>query len=129
MKIDEKCRYSKEHEWAREDGEGVVVGISDYAQVELGDIVFVDLPEVGTAVKAGDSVATVESVKAVSDIYSPIDGEVVKVNEELSDAANLVNESPFESGWIVALKPSDKGQLEELMDAASYQKYLDEISK
>lgn len=129
MKIDPACRFTKEHEWAREEARGVRVGISDYAQIELGDVVFVELPEVGKKVSVGESFANVESVKAVSEIYAPLSGTVVEVNAALSDSPQLVNESPFEKAWMVLIEPSDKSELEGLMDAASYQAYIAEVSK
>lgn len=129
MKIDNTCRFTKEHEWAREEASGVRVGISDYAQVELGDVVFVELPEVGAQVKVGETFANVESVKAVSDIYAPVSGKVIEVNRALADSPQLVNESPFDGAWMVLVEPSDKSELEELMDSAAYEEYIAEVSK
>ena len=129
MNIDNSCKYTKDHEWAKEEAEGIKVGISDYAQIELGDVVFVELPEVGTEVSAGSAFANVESVKAVSDIYAPVDGKIVAINEALNDAPELVNESPFEGAWMVVIEPSDKSQLDALMSAEDYQSYIDEVSK
>ena len=113
-------RYTNEHEWAREEGNVVRIGITDYAQQELGDIVFVELPEPGTEVKAGDSFATLESVKAASDLYAPIDGKVTAANPKLEEKPELVNELPYGEGWFVELEPTDKSQLESLMDATAY---------
>ena len=107
----------------------VVVGITDYAQLELGDVVFVELPGEGDSVSKGDSFGTVESVKAVSDLYSPVDGTVVAVNEGLADAPESVNSSPFEEGWMIKVQPSDASQLEEMMDAGAYAAFVDELSK
>ncbi|EKT54995.1 glycine cleavage system protein GcvH [Providencia rettgeri] len=113
--------YTREHEWLRDEGNGeFTVGITEHAQETLGDMVFVDLPEVGTAVSAGDDVAVVESVKAASDIYAPLSGEIVAVNGELNDAPELVNEQPYQEGWIFRIKASDTTELADLIDAAGY---------
>lgn len=116
MNVPEDLRYAKSHEWLRADG---TVGITDHAQSELSDVVFVDLPKVGRKVKAGETVAVVESVKAASDIYSPADGEVVAVNADLADNSALVNTDPFGAGWMFQLK-LDGGAPSSLMDAAGY---------
>lgn len=129
MKVDAGCRYTKDHEWAKEEGEGVKVGISDYAQIELGDVVFVELPEVGATFSAGDAFANVESVKAVSDVYAPVSGTVTQVNEALNDSPELVNESPYEGAWMIVLEPSDKSELDALMNAEAYKSHIDEVSK
>jgi len=122
-------RYTKEHEWTKDEGGVVKIGITDYAQTELGDVVFVDLPQVGKVVKAGESVANVESVKAVSDIYAPVSGSVVEVNASLASSPELINSSPTADGWIVTLKPDNAADLNSLMDEASYSQYISEISK
>lgn len=125
MKIPEKYRFSREHEWVTDEGDGIVlIGISHHAQDALGDIVFVELPAVGTEFEKDDDLGVVESVKTVSDIYAPISGEVVAVNEELEDAPELVNESPYEGGWIVRMKMSNPAELEELFDASGYESFL-----
>jgi len=129
MKAKEGLFYTKEHEWAKEEGPLVVVGITDFAQSELGDVVFVDLPEVGRTVNKGDSLLTVESVKAVSDVYAPLSGTVKEVNTALSDAPEKLNEDPFKDGWIVKLEVEDSAQLKSLMDSAAYSEFLAEISK
>ena len=129
MSVPDNCKYTKEHEWARQDDSKVVVGITEYAQMELGDVVFVELPEPGASVSAGESFGTVESVKAVSDIYSPVDGTVVEVNENLADSPELLNESPFENGWLVAIEPSDAAQLDALMSPSDYDSLVGELSK
>ncbi len=116
--------YSKDHEWAGKDGEILVVGISDHAQSELGDIVFVELPNVGDSVKAGDSFGTVEAVKTVAELYAPVSGEIVEVNEALADNAEIINQSPYQEGWIVKIKPSEPSELNELMDAKAYGDYI-----
>lgn len=129
MGTPQNCKFTQEHEWVRDEGDRVVVGISEHAQLELGDIVFVELPEPGSSVKKGEPFGTVESVKAVSDIYSPVDGVVESVNEALGDAPDAVNSSPYEDGWMIAITPGDKSQLAELMDAKAYDAYVAEISK
>mgnify|MGYP001594702233 CR=1 FL=1 len=117
-------KYSREHEWVRLEGDTATVGITDFAQDQLTDIVFVELPEVGRRVKAGDPAAVLESVKSVSDVYAPLAGEVVEVNQALDAHPEYVNESPYDTGWIYRLKPA--GALPaELMDAAGYQAFLD----
>lgn len=117
-------RYTKDHEWIRLDGALAMVGISDYAQSQLGDIVFVDLPEPGKKVDAGDEVAVVESVKAASEVYAPVGGEVVESNAAIAEDPSLVNQSPMEDGWFVKLKISDPDALDSLMDQAAYDAYL-----
>ena len=114
-------KYTNSHEWVRDNGDGTVtIGITDHAQELLGDLVFVELPEVGTSAEAGNEIAVVESVKAASDVYSPLNGEVVEANEALADAPEQVNESPYEDGWIFKLKLEDSDALAALMDADAY---------
>ncbi|BBG59594.1 Glycine cleavage system H protein [Providencia rustigianii] len=116
-----ELRYTREHEWLRDEGNGeYTVGITEHAQETLGDMVFVDLPTVGDVVNAGDDCAVVESVKAASDIYAPISGEIVAVNNALSDSPELVNESPYQEGWIFRIKMTDDAQLADLIDAQGY---------
>ncbi len=115
--------YTNEHEWAKAEGELVVIGISDYAQDQLGDIVFVELPEVGGSFEVGDEFGTLESVKAVSELYIPISGEVVAVNEALEDTPELLNEDPY-GGWIAKVKPSDSEEILGLLDCDAYLKIL-----
>ena len=118
-------RYTNEHEWLRIDGENAVVGITDFAQSELGDVVFVELPEVGSKVKQGETFGVVESVKAASDLYAPVSGEVVAVNTALQDAPDLVNKEPFEGGWMIKVRPSDlEDERQHLMDATNYDEYV-----
>jgi len=115
-------KYASSHEWVQLEADGVVkVGISDFAQEQLGDVVFVELPEQSNHVSAGDSIAVVESVKAASDIYAPVSGTVVEINEALVDTPEQVNEDPYENGWFFKIKMDDEGELENLMDAASYE--------
>jgi len=120
-------KYSKDHEWVRIEGDVASVGISDHAQEQLGDIVYVELPEIGATVKKGSETAVVESVKAASDIYSPVSGEVVEVNERLHDAPDLVNSSPTGDGWFFKLRLSDGGDADELMDAEAYASFLETL--
>ena len=125
-KFDPQARYGTSHEWARAEGDLVVVGISDYAQHLLSDVVYVELPEVGDALIAGESMGTVESVKAAEDAYAPISGEVVEVNTELEDNPEWVNQDPFGKAWLVKIRPADRGELGKLMDAATYEKFVTE---
>ena len=120
MNVPEELRYSSDHEWVKVDGDLVRVGITDYAQDALGDVVFVQLPEVGADVAAGDSFGEVESTKSVSEIYAPVAGTVVEVNASLDDAPESVNSDPYGDGWIVTIRPSDAASVEGLLDAAAY---------
>lgn len=120
---DPNARYAESHEWARREDDLVVVGISDYAQDSLSDVVFVDLPAVGAKVSAGKQAAVVESVKAAEDVYSPISGEVVAVNESLGDRPEQVNSDPY-SAWFFKVRPSDLSELDSLMDAAAYESHV-----
>jgi glycine cleavage system H protein len=117
-------RYTKEHEWARLEGDVVVVGITAYAVEQLGDITLVTLPESGTTVTSGETFGDIDSVKAVSELYAPLDGEIVASNDGLDSAPEQVNEAPYGDGWLVKIKPSDPSQLDTLMDADAYAKYL-----
>lgn len=122
-----ELKYAASHEWVRDEGNGeYVVGITEHAQELLGDMVFVDLPEVGTIVSAGDDCAVAESVKAASDIYAPISGEIVAVNGELEAAPELVNSEPYTDGWLFRIKASDEAELDGLLDADAYQASIDE---
>ncbi|WP_323846620.1 glycine cleavage system protein GcvH [Microbulbifer magnicolonia] len=119
--IRSELKYLSSHEWARLEEDGTVtVGISDHAQDALGDVVYVETPEVGTTLAAGDEAGVVESVKAASDIYSPISGEVIEVNEALEDAPETVNASPYDDGWFFRIKPSDVSELDNMLDADAY---------
>lgn len=124
--IPSDLRYTKEHEWVRSEGDAVVVGITDHAQSQLGDVVFLELPEVGSTMSAGDAFGVVESVKAVSDLFAPLDGEVLEVNAELVDTPEKVNEDPYGVAWMVKLKPTAPEQLDGLLDASSYESLIDE---
>lgn len=119
-------KYAESHEWARLEGDIVVVGITDHAQEALGDVVYVELPDVGAELHAGDEAGVVESVKAASDIYAPVSGEVVEINEELEDAPETINEHPYNDGWFFKLRIKDEAELENLLDAPGYQQMLDE---
>ena len=126
--IPDELYYTTEDEWVRREGSRVTVGITDYAQQQLGDIVFVELPRVGTSVNKGDSCGVIESVKAVSDLYAPISGEVVEVNEELADSPEILNEDCYGEGWMLVLEPSDPEELSELLRAEAYLKHVEERS-
>ncbi|MQL47801.1 glycine cleavage system protein GcvH [Photorhabdus khanii] len=122
-----ELKYAESHEWVRAEGNGeYTIGITEHAQELLGDMVFVDLPEVDNEINFGDECAVVESVKAASDIYAPLSGEVIAVNEALNDAPELVNSEPYNEGWLFRIKASDESELANLLDAAGYQALLDE---
>jgi glycine cleavage system H protein len=120
----ENLRYTKEHEWVRVEGDTGTIGITDHAQQELGDIVYVDLPKVGTRLEQGKTAGSVESVKAVSDIYAPVTGEVTEINQALADAPEKLNADPHGEAWLIKIKLSAPGELEKLMSAAEYQTYI-----
>jgi glycine cleavage system H protein len=120
----ENLRYTKEHEWVRVEGDTGTIGITDHAQQELGDIVYVDLPKVGTRLEQGKTAGSVESVKAVSDIYAPVTGEVTEINQALADAPERLNADPHGEAWLIKIKLSAPGELEKLMSAAEYQTYI-----
>jgi glycine cleavage system H protein len=120
FEIPADLRYLDSHEWVRESGGTARIGISDFAQDELGDVVFVELPSVGDEISAGEDFAVVESIKAVSDIYAPVSGEVTEVNEVLLDEPELINEEPYGDGWLVAVELADAGELDDLLDADAY---------
>jgi len=120
-------RYTRDHEWVRLEGDVAVVGISKYAQEQLGDIVYVELPEIGKKLAKGAEAAVVESVKAASEVYAPVAGEVVAVNQTLADEPGKVNESPEVSGWFLKLKPANPGDLDALMDETAYKAFLETI--
>jgi glycine cleavage system H protein len=126
MNFPDTLRYSEDHEWVRVEGGEAVVGITDFAQKELTDIVFVELPEIGRVVEKGGALAVVESVKAVSDVYSPVSGEVIAVNETLPDKPELVNTDPYGEGWMARVKLSKPEEIESLMTAAKYQEFIQE---
>jgi glycine cleavage system H protein len=121
--------YTKEHEWVRVENGDATIGITHHAQEELGDIVFVELPEVGKVVAAGDTLGSVESVKAVSDVYAPVAGEVIEANDLLSEKPELINQEPHSDGWIAKIRLADKGELDGLLSADDYEAYLAEEKK
>lgn len=125
--IRSELKYLASHEWARVEEDGTVtIGITQHAQDALGDVVYVETPEVGSSVNAGEEAGVVESVKAASDIYSPVSGEVIAVNEALADAPETVNESPYDDGWFFKVKPTDLSELDNALDAAGYEKAISE---
>ncbi|EHD0818167.1 glycine cleavage system protein GcvH [Staphylococcus pseudintermedius] len=126
MAVPSGLKYSKEHEWAKVEGNTAIIGITDFAQSELGDIVFVELPEVEDELTEGETFGSVESVKTVSELYSPVSGKVVAVNENLEDAPEAVNESPYEEAWMVKVELKDESELDALLDAAGYEKMIGE---
>ena len=119
-------KYHKEHDWARVDGDNAVFGVTDYAQESLGDIVFLELPEVGTELTAGASYAEIESVKAVSEVVAPLTGTVIEVNDEAVDTPEIINESPYGEGWLVKVQLSDPSEIDDLMTAEEYDEFLAE---
>lgn len=126
--IPKDLRYSTEDEWVRDEGDRAVVGVTDYAQEQLGDIVFIELPEAGTALTKGETFGVIESVKAVSDLYAPISGEVVAINGELEDHPEVVNEDCYGGGWIIAIGGANPADLDSLLDAEAYNQHVDERS-
>ena len=125
--IPEDLKYTKTHEWVKQDADGLlVVGISDHAQGLLGDMVFIELPEVGTSYNSGDDCAVVESVKAASDVYCPVSGEVVEINEAVVDSPETVNQDPYGDGWLFKLQPVDEGEVEDLLNAEGYLEVTEE---
>ena len=127
--VPEKLKYSKEHEWTRIEGGEAAVGITDYAQEELGDITFVELPEVGAKLKADEVFATIESVKAASDIYAPLSGTVKEINTALEDSPEIINESPYEKGWICRIEIDDAGEAGKLLSAKEYNDYIEGLKE
>jgi len=127
VNVPEQLKYTEDHEWAKVEGSRVTIGITDFAQRELGDIVFVELPEAGDEVEAGKPFGSVESVKTVSELYAPISGRIVEVNAALADSPEKVNEAPYEAGWMIVVEPSDASELDELWTAEKYiQTYSEE---
>jgi len=127
--IPDDLHYTKTHEWVKQDADGTVtVGITDHAQNLLGDMVFIELPDAGAAYNTGDDCAVIESVKAASDVYCPISGEITETNEALVDAPEMVNQDPFGDGWLFKLKPNDAGEVEDLLNAEAYKELAEEES-
>lgn len=126
MNIPKELKYSKDHEWVRVEGNKAVVGIDDYAQSQLGDVVFVELPQIGSDIACGDRFSVVESVKAVSDIYAPVSGTVIEANERLTDTPECINEDPYGQGWIAVIELKDVSEVDRLLDSKAYQILLEE---
>ncbi|HLR65486.1 MAG TPA: glycine cleavage system protein GcvH [Pseudogracilibacillus sp.] len=126
MNLPKDLLYSEEHEWVRREGSDLRIGITDFAQSELGDIVFVELPEVGDTIELDEPFGSVESVKTVSELYAPVSGTVVEVNEELEDSPEYVNESPYDQAWMIVVEPSDDSELDDLLSAEDYEKHVSE---
>lgn len=124
--VPSELKYTSDHEWIRVDGDTVTVGIDDYAQEALGELVFVELPDVGATFKKGAEMAVVESFKTASDVYAPLSGEIVEVNEALNDSPQTVNDSPYEDGWLVKIKFTEGGEMEDLLDAETYAATLED---
>jgi glycine cleavage system H protein len=129
MKIDPDCLYNQEHEWIRVEGDEGVVGISDYAQDQLSDVVYVELPEVGDAFEQGDMFAVVESVKAASDVYMPVGGKVLEINDALEDSPEMVNQDPYGEAWFVRIAITDAAELEDLMGPGEYEAFLEQLDE
>ncbi len=128
MNPEDLC-YSKEHTWVRIEGDEAIIGVTDYAQEEFGDVVFVELPAEGDTVTQGEPFGTIESVKAVSDLHAPLSGKVIRVNEALEDSPETVNEGPYNKGWIIAIKPENMTEKDNLLNADDYKKYTEEESE
>jgi glycine cleavage system H protein len=128
MEFPEELKYTEEHEWALQEEELAVIGITDFAQDALGDVVFVELPEVGATLESGKAFGVVESVKAVSDVYAPVSGTVEEINDALVDAPEIINTSPYEDGWMIKIRLKDASELDALMDADAYQAHIEEES-
>ena len=122
-------KFAKSHEYAAKEGDLIIIGISEYAQSELGDVVFVELPQEGAELEKGEEFGSIESVKAVSELFAPISGEVVEVNEDLADKPELVNEAPYGDGWMLKVRPSDENDLDDLMDESEYNEYVEKESE
>ncbi len=131
MHVPKYLKYSKDHEWANYDEEEgvVIVGITDYAQAKIGDITFVELPEEGDDTERGTSFAEIEHHKGVEEVYSPVSGKVFEVNEALAESPELINQDPYEEGWLVKIEPGDLSELDEMMDAEEYEEYLSELQE
>jgi glycine cleavage system H protein len=128
MEFPAECKYTKEHEWIRVEGDVAEIGITDYAQDSLGDIVFLELPEKGDEIEREGAFGVVESVKAVSDLYAPLSGTIEETNEPLADTPELINEHPYNDGWIIKIKMNNPSELDNLMDAKAYEAYIKEIA-
>ena len=129
MKVEPNLKYDEEHEWIRVEGEEGVIGISDYAQDQLSDVVYVELPEIGDSFERGDILAVVESVKAASDVYMPVSGEVLEINDALEDSPELVNQDPYGEAWFVRITIADPSELDDLIDADAYESFLESLDE
>ena len=129
MKVEPNLKYDEEHEWIRVEGEEGVIGISDYAQDQLSDVVYVELPEIGDSFERGDILAVVESVKAASDVYMPVSGEVLEINDALEDSPELVNQDPYGEAWFVRITIADPSELDDLLDADAYEAFLESLDE
>jgi glycine cleavage system H protein len=129
MKVEPNLKYDEEHEWIRVEGEEGVIGISDYAQDQLSDVVYVELPEIGDSFEQGDILAVVESVKAASDVYMPVSGEVLEINDALEDSPELVNQDPYGEAWFVRIAIADPSELDDLLDADAYESFLESLDE
>jgi glycine cleavage system H protein len=129
MEIPKDLRYTSEHEWVKSSGDVMTMGITDYAQQQLGDVVYVEMPEPGSRIAKGERYGVVESVKAASDIFAPIGGEIIEIHQELDEHPEYINQSPFEKGWIVKVKASEPGEIETLMDHEAYRLFLQKESE
>ena len=129
MKFPEDLKYTKDHEWGRPDGNRLIAGITDYAQDELGDIVYIELNDKGSPIKQGEVFGTVESVKAVSELYAPASGSIVEINEALLEAPEIVNKDPYGDGWMIVIEMEDRAELNNLMDSQEYRTYVEKEAK
>jgi glycine cleavage system H protein len=129
MKFDPNVKYHEEHEWVRLEGDEAVIGVSDYAQEQLSDVVYVELPEVGDSFDKGDVFAVIESVKAASDVYMPMGGEIVEINEDLEDSPELVNSDPFGDAWLVRISLADPSELDDLMNVDEYKAFVESLDE
>lgn len=127
MNFPDNLKYTKEHEWLRVENDTAVVGVTDYAQSELGDIVYIEFPEVGKSFSQNDSIGTIEAVKTVADLYAPVSGELLEVNNELTDNPELVNQDPYEKGWMLKIKIGDPSEIDTLMDSSAYKEHVAEV--
>jgi glycine cleavage system H protein len=129
MNFPDDLKYHKEHTWARIKGKKAIIGITDYAQDSLGDVVYIDLPEIDSDVEANSEISEIESTKATSSVISPVSGTIVEINEELEESPEIINEEPYGKGWIITIEMSDMSEVENLLDSAEYEKYVEEEAK
>ncbi len=129
MNLPDNIKYHKEHSWARVEGNKVVIGITDYAQDALGDVVYIDLPEINSEVSADSEISEIESTKATSSVIAPVSGTILEVNDELEESPEVINEAPYDKGWIITIEPSNIAELDNLLEASEYESYIEEESK